>query len=93
MPQPLEVADRLTTQNLHQGQVITGSNPRRAIAADSPARSPVHSANSRNGNAPANPTSRSSSPTSSSPSAHELPCAEEVHRPSQITIFKKSHSD
>jgi hypothetical protein len=38
------------------------------------------------------PTSRSSSPTSSSRSTHELPCTEEVHRPSRITIFDKSHS-
>jgi len=31
------------------------SNPRRAIAVDNPARSPVRSASSRNGNTPAKP--------------------------------------
>ena len=70
----------------------SGVNPRRVIAVDSPARSPVRSASSRSGSAPADPTRRSSSPTSSSRSAHELCCTEEVHLPGQLTIFDKSHS-
>src|SRR5204862_5834711 len=70
----------------------SGVNPRRVNAADSPARSPVRSASSRSGSAPADPTRRSSSPTSSRRSAHELPCTEEVHLPGQFTIFEKSHS-
>ena len=51
----------------------SGLEPRRRIAADSPARSPVRSASSRTGSSPAWATSRSSSPTSSRPAAHEVP--------------------
>ena len=58
-----------------------GLEPRRRIAAESPARSPVRSASSRNGSSPAQATSRSSSPVSSRPAAHEVPCTEEVHPP------------
>jgi hypothetical protein len=71
----------------------TGWNPGRVIAADNPALSPVRSASSRNGAAPANPTRRSSSPTSSSPSAHEPPCTEEVHLPQSENDLRQSHSD
>jgi hypothetical protein len=59
----------------------SGLEPRRRIAAESPARSPVPSASSRNGSSPAWASSRSSSPTSSRPAAHEVPCTEEVHPP------------
>src|SRR5208283_1776741 len=58
-----------------------GLEPRRRIAAESPARSPVPSASSRNGSSPTWAASRSSSPTSSRPAAHEVPCTEEVHPP------------
>ena len=85
----LEVADRLTAQDQHQRQIDQDlapvidrvEPPPRASPADNPARSPVRSASSRSGSVPACPTSRSSSPTSSSPSAHEVPCTEEVHPP------------
>ena len=70
----------------------TGMNPRRVIAADSPARSPARSASSRNSSAPANPTRRSSSPTNSSRSAHELCCTEEVHLPRPVYNLRQSHS-
>ena len=71
--------------------VIHRVNPRRVIALDSPVRSPVRSASSRTGNAPADPTRRSSSPTSSSRSAHELSCTEEVHLPRPVYDLRQSH--
>src|SRR6185295_581327 len=70
----------------------TGSNPRRCIARDSPARRPVRSTSSRNGNTPANPTRRSSSPTRSSRWAHELHCTEELHLPQPAHDLRQSHS-
>jgi hypothetical protein len=86
--QALEVVDRLPTRSWVRTMSIRtwprsyiGLNCARRIARDSPARSPVRSARSRNGSAPANPTRRSSSPMSSSPSAHEVACTEEVHPP------------
>jgi len=62
----------------------TGSNPRRAIAADNRPVNPVRSASNRNGRAPACATSRSSSPQSSNPRAHPVPCTEEVHPPQPV---------
>jgi hypothetical protein len=62
-------------------------NPRRVIAADSPARSPARSASSRTGSAPANPARRSSSTTNSSRSLMNYVGWKRCTYPGQFTIF------